>query len=180
MSDPAWGRLLARDLDTTFPQLVEATQDRLHAGVVRFVGDRTLADDICQDVFVRAYRSLVQMPDAQRLALRVRPWLWTIALNRCRSWGRRESTRPLEVELDPSWADGGHRPHDEVEETLVWRERLAALSDPQRTAVVLRHVGRFSYAEIAHITGRPEGTVKADAHRGVARLRRALETEEAR
>ena len=55
---------------------------------------------------------------------------------------------------------------------------LGRLSDDQRTAVVLRHVVDLPIADIAEITGRPQGTVKADVSRGLARLRTALDTED--
>jgi RNA polymerase sigma-70 factor (ECF subfamily) len=48
----------------------------------------------------------------------------------------------------------------------------------QRNAVVLRHVADLPIAEIAEITGRPEGTIKADISRGLDRLRDALTREE--
>ena len=47
----------------------------------------------------------------------------------------------------------------------------------QRRAVVLRHVVGMGISEIAEATGRPEGTVKADIHRGLERLRRVMEQE---
>jgi RNA polymerase sigma-70 factor (ECF subfamily) len=54
---------------------------------------------------------------------------------------------------------------------------MAGLSKPQRTAVVLRHVVGMGVAEIAEATGRPQGTVKADIHRGLARLKQLMEQE---
>ena len=59
----------------------------------------------------------------------------------------------------------------------TWHRRLESLSSPQRTAVVLRHVIDLPYGEIAEVTGRPVGTVKADVHRGIARLRAMLTAE---
>jgi RNA polymerase sigma-70 factor (ECF subfamily) len=56
--------------------------------------------------------------------------------------------------------------------------RLGQLSPVQRRAVVLRHVVGLSYAEIADATERPEGTVKADVSRGLARLRLIMQEEE--
>jgi RNA polymerase sigma-70 factor (ECF subfamily) len=76
-------------------------------------------------------------------------------------------------------ADPG--PEDEALEaagTSEWRHRLAQLSSPQRTAVVLKHVVGLGYSEIGAAMGRPEGTVKADVHRGINRLRTILEQEE--
>jgi RNA polymerase sigma-70 factor (ECF subfamily) len=55
--------------------------------------------------------------------------------------------------------------------------RLSSLSLHQRRAVVLRHVIGLGTGEIAEATGRPEGTVKADIHRGLERLRRVMEQE---
>src|SRR5918996_822547 len=62
----------------------------------------------------------------------------------------------------------------------LWAGLLAELSPAQRTAVVLRHVDGLSYAEIAEAVGRPEGTVKAHVHRGLAALRTALLAAERR
>jgi RNA polymerase sigma-70 factor (ECF subfamily) len=60
---------------------------------------------------------------------------------------------------------------------VEWDRRLSVLSDHQRTAVVLRHVVGLGVVEISEITGRPEGTVKADVHRGLTRLRKTIEEE---
>jgi len=66
------------------------------------------------------------------------------------------------------------------DERETWARLLAGLSPAQRTAVVLRHVDGLSYAEIAEAVGRPEGTVKAHVHRGLAALRTALVAAEGR
>ncbi len=57
---------------------------------------------------------------------------------------------------------------------------MATLPRSQRLAVELRHVEGLSYPEIAEALAKPIGTVKSDVHRGVERLRRAYETDEAR
>ena len=62
----------------------------------------------------------------------------------------------------------------------AWASLLATLPPAQRIAIVLRHVDGLSYAEIAEATGRPEGTVKAHVHRGLAALRTALLAAERR
>jgi RNA polymerase sigma-70 factor (ECF subfamily) len=61
-----------------------------------------------------------------------------------------------------------------------WAARLLALPPAYRAAVVLRHVDGMSYPEAALALGRPEGTVKAQVHRGIALLRTMLETESRR
>ena len=56
----------------------------------------------------------------------------------------------------------------------AWAQLLAELPLAQRTAIVLRHVDGLSYAEMAAVLDRPEGTLKAQVHRGLATLREAL------
>jgi RNA polymerase sigma-70 factor (ECF subfamily) len=71
-----------------------------------------------------------------------------------------------------------HGDHDpEPPDIAAWDVRLSSLSIHQRRAVVLRHVVGMGIGEIAEATGRPEGTVKADIHRGLERLRRVMEQE---
>ena len=59
-----------------------------------------------------------------------------------------------------------------------WAALLACLPPAYRAAVVLRHVDGLSYPELATALGRPEGTVKAQVHRGLAMLRTAIESSD--
>ena len=59
-----------------------------------------------------------------------------------------------------------------------WAARVTNLPDRYRAAVVLRHVDGLSYQEMSEVLGRPEGTVKAQVHRGLALLRVAFEAAE--
>lgn len=65
----------------------------------------------------------------------------------------------------------------EVVDSQAWDRRFSRLTNNQRIAVVLRHIVGLGIGEIAEATGRPEGTVKADIHRGLARLRTVMEEE---
>ena len=118
-------------------------------------------------------------------ALRLRPWLATIVVNLCRNRTRRHAPAsvaldPLvEVGLEPAAATADEPPN--VAARAADRERLAALlatlPDRYRVPVVLRHVDDLSYAELAEILGRPEGTLKSQVSRGLAMLRAAAGTE---
>ena len=166
---------LVDDLDRGFVDLVEAYQPGIYSGAYRLLRTPHDAEDVSQETFLRAYRALSAYDEDRILRLTPRPWLWTIALNLCRNrWARSKPTSSLEAA--PVVASIDHEPMD----ADVWNDRLGSLSDSQRTAVVLRHVLDLPVAEISEITGRPEGTVKADVSRGLARLRRVLETEGAR
>jgi RNA polymerase sigma-70 factor (ECF subfamily) len=173
--DSALTAALVDDLDRGFVGLVETYQPGIYSGAYRFLRTPHDAEDVAQETFLRAYRALSTYDEDRIRRLSPRPWLWTIALNLCRNrWARSKPTSPLDTA--PPVASIDHEPID----ADVWNDRLGALSDSQRTAVVLRHVLDLPVGEIAEITGRPEGTVKADVSRGLARLRRVLETEGAR
>jgi RNA polymerase sigma-70 factor (ECF subfamily) len=144
-------------------------------------GDAADAEDVAQEALVRAYRALGRYPPQQIADLRLRGWVWTIAANLCRSRIRTQQRRPSRALEGVDPADPGPGPEDQAMNGDT-RDRIAShvleLVWPQRAAVVLRHVLGLGYAEIAESLGRPVGTVKADVHRGLARLRAALEEEE--
>lgn len=163
---------LAEDLDGAFPWLVGTAGPGIYWGLRRLCGSHQEAEDLTQETFIRAYRALGDF-DRERFAdLRLSPWLWTIALNLGRNHLRDRARRPTFVELGDSGIDDPEPP-----DSTAWDTRFAALPVTQRRAVVLRHVVGMGIAEIAEATGRPEGTIKADIHRGLARLRRIMEQE---
>ena len=179
---------LARDLDGSFDELV-ASHERLVFGLaLRVVGDRADAEEVAQDTFERAYWALAGYEAERVAAMRLRPWLARIALNLARNRLRRRPppARPLE--------DGDGRPlavaapaaaepaevAERRQERDLWGELLAGLPRGWREAVVLRHVEGLPYAEVAEVLGRPVGTVKTHAHRGVRQLRVELEARKER
>lgn len=168
------GQELSRNLDSAFPDLVDLMKVKLYWGLRRMTGDAQHAEDLSQETFIRAYRALNQYPASRIRELRVEPWIWTIALNIGRNHLRDRSRRPTLVE------ETGEPAVDDVEvpDSGAWTERLGRLSGPQRNAVVLRHVVGLTLAEIAIATGRPEGTCKADIHRGLKKLREIMEAED--
>ena len=181
---------LANDLDGTFETLVREHEDRLYSIALRVLGDPRDAEEAAQDAFVRAYRALAQYDVARIGELRLRPWLATIVLNLCRSRlsrrgpGRAALSLDMELpgDLEPR-ADARRGPaevavlHDSADD---WAGLLMTLPPAYRSAVVLRHVDGLSYPELAAALDRPEGTVKAQVHRGIALLRTAYEAAERR
>jgi RNA polymerase sigma-70 factor (ECF subfamily) len=173
---------LATDLNRHFAELIRTHQDGIYSGVRRLAPGAADAEDITQDTFVRAYRALEGYGSERIRQLKLRAWLWTIALNLCRNAARNRSRRPRTVALDPG--HDGASPDSVEGDALAsltettWQRRLDMLSARQRTAVVLRHVADLSYQEIAAAVDRPEGSVKSDVHRGLGRLRIIIEMEE--
>ncbi|WP_245607211.1 RNA polymerase sigma factor [Pseudonocardia spinosispora] len=168
-------RALAEDLDAGFVLLFETYQRLLFSTALRVSGRWADAEDLTADAFLRAYRALGDYPADRIATLRPRAWLVTILLNGWRN-RQRSSVRHPTAPLDsaPEVVD----PRPDVEDIVTGREtgaelgeQLAELAYPQRVAVVLRHVGELSIAEIAEVLGCAEGTVKSHISRGLARLR---------
>lgn len=164
---------LAADLDAGFPELVAALSADVYSGLRRMAGSSE-AEDLTQETFIRAYRALEGYEPERIRALRLRGWIWTIALNLGRNHARDRARRPTPVELEDRVGVVDADPPD----ARAWDRRLAALPAAQRRAVVLRHVVGLDYDEIAAATGRAPGTVKSDVHRGLEKLRRTMEEEQ--
>ena len=178
-TDPLCVRL-ADDLDQAFPELVMDHQQLVFGVAVRVVGDFA-ADDVTQEVFVRAYRALKRYPAGRVREMRLRPWLARMTLNLARNAlrGRRAYVDIAAVaESKESTDDGPAQLIQRVEDQGMWRRLLAGLPPRYRLAVALRHVDDLSYAEIAETLGKPLGSVKSDVHRGIALLRAAYDAEQ--
>jgi RNA polymerase sigma-70 factor (ECF subfamily) len=176
---------LAADLDGSFESLVLAHQDRLYSIALRVLGNPADAEEAAQDAFVRAYRALAGY-DADRIReLRLRAWLATIVLNVCRSRRTRgaatrgtlslDAVLPVDAEPRTPAGVGPAAVVDRRAGAEAWADLLLTLPTAHRAAVVLRHVDGLSYPEVAQVLGKPEGTVKAQVHRGLAQLRAAYE-----
>jgi len=182
---------LADDLDGTFERLVRAHQDRLYSIALRMLGDPGDAEEAAQDALVRAYRALARYEPERVRDLQVRPWLATIVLNLCRSRLVRRPAAirrqvsldgPLPGDLEPR-ADDARGPAAASARRAgaeAWAALLMTLPPAYRSAIVLRHVDGLSYPELAIALDRPEGTVKAQVHRGLAMLRTAFEAADRR
>jgi RNA polymerase sigma factor (sigma-70 family) len=178
---------LARDLDGSFEALVVAYERLVFGLALRVVGNRADAEEVAQDTFERAYHALAGYPAERVAAMALRPWLATIARNLARNRLRRPPpARPLEggdgqplAVAAPAAAEPAQVAERRSDRELL-AELLAGLPRGQREAVVLRHVEGLAYAEVAEVLGRPVGTVKTHAHRGVRQLRVELEARKER
>jgi RNA polymerase sigma factor (sigma-70 family) len=190
MEDHELAARLATDLDEAFGTLIEAHRDRVYSIALRLLGDPDDAEEVAQDVLVRAFRAIASYPAERTRALRLRPWLAAIAVTQSRNRRRRAMDRrpPLRLVVAEGTVVGGridHEPSAEAaavrrSETGRWAELLASLPDRYRVPLILRYVDDLSYAEMAEALGRPEGTLKAQVHRGLGRLRDAWSAAERR
>jgi len=126
----------------------------------RMLSHREDAEDVAQEVFLRAVRNLRQWDPGRPLV----PWLLTIAANRCRTWLSNRRRRDLPAEFAESIADpAAERPRLDLAEEL--QLALDKLREEYRLCFVLYHLNELSLAEIADVTGNPEGTIKTWLHR---------------
>jgi RNA polymerase sigma factor (sigma-70 family) len=172
----------ALDLDAAFPALLAEHAGAVYSTALRISAQPADAEDLAAETFMRAYTSLRGYEPDRIRALRLRPWLITITLNLWRNQLRDASRRPRSVPLDGTDPPATSRTPEQHLAQLAGSEQmsclLAALSEPQRLAVVLRYVVGLSYAEIAEVLDCPRGTAKSHGARGLTRLRAAFSTQE--
>ena len=166
-----------------FEQLMHRHRTPIYAFLLRLTGERTRAEDLAQETFLR----LVRGAAAWEPRAAVRTWLFTIARNLATDGARRQALRATESLDDP--APGGEGPRhdppastepapDDAAEAARLRPRLeaalAALPEPQREVFLLREHAGLSFTEIAEATGVNENTAKSRMRYALLALRERL------
>jgi len=157
--------------------LVRALHDA-HAGALysfclSYTGDPQRAEDIVQEVLVRAWRNATTLRQDPRP---VRPWLFTIARNLLTDAHRAEQARPtLAAEDTAARSMPGRDDIGRAVESWTMAEALGRLSTEHREVLVQAHWMGRSVGEIAEVLGIPAGTVKSRTYYAVRALRLALE-----
>lgn len=179
ISDSSDATLVRRAVDGSpeaFNILVRRWEQRIYSHLAHLTGRRDEAFDLCQEVFVSAYKHLGQLRDPERFA----PWLFQIAHNTAYSHLR--TTRDEEAQQ----ADGGPSSPRSVmrmetgivleraEAKLLVEKALAMLSVEQREAIILKVYGGFRFLEIAEIQNCPVSTVKTRVYSGYEQLRKLI------
>ncbi len=164
--------------ETAFSEFVRRHADTVHRWMTRAVGEQE-ADDLTQDVFLKAYRGLA----AFRGEAPPRAWLASIADNavknryRALSRFRRIFTGSRDEENSSEPTGGGTSPEEDArarESRRFVAEALKLLPAEFRMPVVLRDLEEWSYEEIAHSLNLPIGTVKSRIARGRGQLKAIL------
>lgn len=160
-----------------------ALYDRYHRLIytvaLRIVGDRSMAEEVVQDVFQAAWHSAGSFQAGGSLSA----WLIGIARHRAidLTRSRRFRARAREDALDDARAAHSELAADEPADALVLRSvmgaALAALPGAQRQAIELGYYGGLSHSEIAQRLGEPVGTIKSRVRLGLLKLRELLASE---
>ena len=138
-------------------------------------GDRALAEDLCQETFLRAIRSITQY----RYPKPFKPWLYAIATNLGRDYYKRAEsryTRSMEAGEEAVIA-GSEAAEEKLEQEQVAKQVASAvlsLPEGQRLAIILRYYQDMSLAEISQTLDIPLGTVKSRLSLALRRLRQTL------
>jgi len=157
-------RVLKGDTEA-FNLLVRQWEKPIYNFIVRMIGDREEAMDLCQDAFMKAYRELGTLKDLDRFSA----WLYRIAHNTCFSRLRKDIGKTF-VELEPE-TRASRMP---IENRLAVEKALQELPDDQREVVVLKVFQDLKFDEIAAIQDAPVSTVKSRLYMGFEKLRSIL------
>jgi len=167
--DEAVERVLRGDA-TAFRRIVEATSARLVRLSARIVGNLADAEDVVQEAYVKAYRSLAAGQFDRRS--RVETWLYRIVVNGSidTKRARARGAVPTDTIADAGWDGVGSA---EARVALAeLSDMLSELPPDQKAALVLKSVEGFSSAEIGDMLGRAEGAVEQLLVRARAALKK--------
>ena len=149
-----------------FAELVTRRQAWIRNLMRRCCGNADLADDLSQQVFMQAWRSIDQLVDAERFAA----WLKRLAINTWLQHKRRND--PLEGADAHTGTENAR--HDTPAIAMDLDRALATLPDDVRLCIVLSYHERMTHSEIEDFTGLPLGTVKSHVRRGTQKLQELL------
>ncbi len=165
---------------SAFEQLSGAYADRLFMLLLRLLGDRSEAEDVAQEVMLRAWRGIARFRGQSSYFT----WLYRIAVNEANRALEQRGRLPAgasisadELQLPASPADDPSRQAENSELRRALGRALAELPPPLRTAIVLRDVEGLSTQEAAEIAGVGQAAFKSRLHQARLRVRAAMGDE---
>jgi RNA polymerase sigma-70 factor, ECF subfamily len=166
-SEPALVRAAQRGSAEAFAELFRRHWPRAHRAAWLVVHDATAAEDVAQEAFLAAVRSLDRFDRRRPFG----PWLHRIVVNRAIDYAR---ARELRREVAAAASDPV-APPDRTAPAEDLLAALAALPPDQRAVIVMRHLLGFTPGEIARALGLPRGTVNSRLRRGLDGLQEVVE-----
>ena len=162
----------ARGDRRSFALLFQRWAPRLHGFFLKSLRERAIADDLLQLTFLKVHRARTSFQPA----LRLRAWIYTIAVHELREEMRRRKRAPLGdgAAYDAPSDDDPQRTMEALQRTNVVRAAIAALPPAQREILYLHRYEDMTFGEIAAVLGSSEGAVRIRAFRAYERLREEL------
>ena len=162
---------LARTGDRdAFADLVRRRQSWIRNLMRRFSGDATLADDLAQQVFLQAWRTIRHLRQTAKFGA----WLKRLAITTWLQHLRKNDALRYAEEFTEEFEETGSSPQAAAGVAMDLDRALSALSNPVRVCIVLSYHEGQTHGEIAEFTGLPLGTVKSHIRRGTQRLQELL------
>ena len=156
----------------SFDQIYQAYFDPVYRYVLSLSGDAHIAEEITQETFFKALRSL----DSYRGDSSLKSWLCTIAKHQLYSALRKNKNQPIQLSEDSPASSAG------PEEYLLQREDglrihrlLHELPEPQREIFTLRTLGQLSFRDIGELFGKSENWACVVYHRARAHIKDRME-----
>ena len=161
---------------TAFAGIVRTHQAMVFSIGYHFLRDRSLAEELAQEVFLHLYKNMRAIQSPSHLVY----WLRKVTTHRCIDQARRQKLRPrlsLTEYLERAPEPADPRPPGDPLLAGALRRLVAALPERSRMIVILRFQEDLEPAEIAELLDIPLGTVKSNLHRSLALLRGKIERE---
>jgi RNA polymerase sigma-70 factor (ECF subfamily) len=158
---------MAHDWQPDFEQLVGRHQAMVFSLALRMTGDRGLAEEIAQDVFLELDRNLGKMQTADHACF----WLRRVAMSRSADALRRRKVRGMDLWVEMEDVHGVQMDMPSSPLGVRLERLLSTLPEPQRAALILRYQEDLTPEEIAATLDAPLATVKSQLQRGLKLLR---------
>ncbi|MFP6598073.1 MAG: sigma-70 family RNA polymerase sigma factor [Candidatus Hydrogenedentota bacterium] len=170
-------RCLTGDADA-FDHLVKRYQQSVYATAFYYVGRYNAAEDVSQDAFLSAYKSLPRLDSPERFG----PWLKEITCRTASNWLRRNGKKlknetPLPYKRTISIEDARDTPLQSLEREERFsrvEQAIDSLPERYRLTVVLRYLQELSYRDICVFTGQTHDEVRGVLERATRQLRQVL------
>lgn len=167
--------------DQAFGTIMARYKRPIFCFVYRMIGDTEDAEDVAQDVFVRAYQS-IRKPAFRQMKAEFSTWLFQVARNATLDCLRRRKRHPVEFlaamdDNGESIADDGRTAHEESTAKEIGEqiaEAVACLPEDQRIVFILLEYEHLSYSEIATILKCSQKSVETRLYRARLSLRQRL------
>ncbi len=164
--------------------LVKKYQGPVYSFMLRYTGSSPIAQELVQEVFMKAYDGLERFDTGRRFF----PWLYTIALNIARDWGRKNASRSHEIngfdetlisfQEESGLKNAGQENRIEQKQRMgLIQKALQKIRPENREAVILRYRYDLSFKEIAQVFGISLSASKMRVHRGLKQLREVIGDE---
>jgi RNA polymerase sigma-70 factor (ECF subfamily) len=161
-----------------FEELVRRHADRLYAVVLRFVADADEAEEVTQETFLRAWRSI----DRFELRSQFFTWLYRIGINEAKRRAERKpragtvsSIEDTPIEDAPDWSEAPEFRAEQGQLRSVLEDAVRALPIEYRAPLILRDVEGLSTQEAAEVMELREAAFKSRLHRARLAVRRAVD-----